>query len=420
MPAAIEVEHLSKSYRLGTGDSGAYRTLRESLVDGVGALGRRLRRSARPPEHPEGPEARQFWALKDVSFEVQPGDVVGIVGRNGAGKSTVLKILSRITEPTSGRAIIQGRIGSLLEVGTGFHPELTGRENIFLNGSILGMTRFEVSRKFDEIVGFAEVDKFLDVPVKRYSSGMYMRLAFAVAAHLQPEILIVDEVLAVGDLAFQKKCMNRMQDVGHSGSSVLFVSHNMAAIEALCTRALLIDRGEITRDGTTAAVIGEYHRQSFQLANSGRSPATLDHRGVIQSAVLLDEREETTDHLLLGGRFRLRITLDIPGKIKGPTVGLGIDDIVGSRLLSVHSPLLASIVEEIAGSCYVDCVIDPFPLAPGDYWVKLAVSVAGSMLDDVERVLSFSVVDGELFHEGRGFHRGVCVAPSTWIPRRRA
>src|SRR5215213_10002858 len=242
MQPIIRVDDLSKLYYLGR-SAAAYTTFREALVDLARVPLRYLRR---------GEEPETLWALKNVSFEVSPGDVIGIIGRNGAGKSTLLKILSRITEPTSGRVELYGRIASLLEVGTGFHPELTGRENIFLNGSILGMTRKEIASKFDEIVAFAEVEKFIDTPVKRYSSGMYVRLAFAVAAHLEPEILIVDEVLAVGDAAFQKKCLGRMGDVARHGRTVLFVSHNMTAIRTLCRRAILLNGGRVESEGGAA------------------------------------------------------------------------------------------------------------------------------------------------------------------------
>ena len=250
--SAIEVNQLGKKYRLGhsAGRNGApYRTLREDLLDGV-------RRMFAPRQRELQPE---FWALKDVSFEVQTGEVLGIIGRNGAGKSTLLKILSRITEPTVGTVRIKGRVASLLEVGTGFHPELTGRENIFLNGAILGMTRAEIRAKFDEIVAFAESEKFLDTPVKRYSSGMYIRLAFAVAAHLEPEILIIDEVLAVGDAQFQKKCLGKMQDVAtHDGRTILFVSHNMSAVSSLCQRGLLLELGQVAATGPVEDVIRKY------------------------------------------------------------------------------------------------------------------------------------------------------------------
>ena len=241
---AIRVEGLSKLYRLGKRER--YRTLRDTLVDTLAAPFRRPKSGASSNGVPE-----TIWALKDVSFDVKCGEVIGIIGRNGAGKSTLLKILSRITEPTEGHATIRGRVGSLLEVGTGFHPELTGRENIYLNGAILGMKKAEILRKFDEIVAFAEVEKFIDTPVKHYSSGMYVRLAFAVAAHLEPEILIVDEVLAVGDAAFQKRCLGKMGAVAKSGRTVLFVSHNMHAVQRLCSRALILNNGSVARSGPT-------------------------------------------------------------------------------------------------------------------------------------------------------------------------
>ncbi len=247
---AIEVRGLSKLYRIG-GEQKLYSTLRESVT---GAITSRFRRNGNGAKS----NARRFWALKDVNFQVRRGEVVGIIGRNGAGKSTLLKILSRITDPTEGEIEIDGRVGSLLEVGTGFHPELTGRENVFLNGAILGMKRREIAAKFDEIVAFAETEKFLDTPVKFYSSGMYMRLAFAVAAHLEPEILIVDEVLAVGDASFQKKCLGKMGDAARAGRTVLFVSHNMAAVKLLCRKAILLNAGVIASSGNVADVIEDY------------------------------------------------------------------------------------------------------------------------------------------------------------------
>jgi len=234
---AVRVESLSKQYRIGARQAG-YRTIRETMTDLATAPLRRLRRLGQP-----SPENETIWALKDVSFDVKKGEVVGIIGRNGAGKTTLLKILCRITEPTEGHAEIQGRVGSLLEVGTGFHPELTGRENIYLNGAILGMKRGEIDARFDQIVAFSEIEKFLDTPVKRYSSGMYVRLAFAVAAHLEPEILLVDEVLAVGDASFQKKCLGKMGDVAREGRTVLFVSHNLGAVEALCSTCMVLTEG---------------------------------------------------------------------------------------------------------------------------------------------------------------------------------
>jgi len=255
--AVIKVENLSKRYRIGAREA-RYRTFRETLVDAARAPFQQMWKMVTPHSSPVTREPEMIWALKDVSFEANQGEVVGIIGRNGAGKSTLLKILSKITVPTRGRVELRGRIGSLLEIGTGFHPELTGHENIYLYGAVLGMDRWEVTRKFDEIVAFAELEKFVDTPVKKYSSGMYMRLAFAVAAHLEPEILLVDEVLAVGDAAFQKKCLGKMGDVSKEGRTILFVSHNMAAIQKLCSRAILLREGTKGADGPAAQVIRHY------------------------------------------------------------------------------------------------------------------------------------------------------------------
>jgi lipopolysaccharide transport system ATP-binding protein len=251
----IRVENLGKKYIIGHQKQERYTSLRDVITDKVRSFGQAFSRK----DQQEDPTHEEFWALKDVSFEIKQGDRVGIIGRNGAGKSTLLKILSRITEPTEGRISINGRVASLLEVGTGFHPELTGRENIFLNGAILGMGKAEIKKKFDEIVAFAEVEKFLDTPVKRYSSGMYVRLAFAVAAHLEPEILIVDEVLAVGDAQFQKKCLGKMEDVSKQGRTVLFVSHNMGTISSLCNQAILLGNGKVANIGLPSEIILDYY-----------------------------------------------------------------------------------------------------------------------------------------------------------------
>ena len=270
MTSVIAVDHLSKKYQLGINSGESYSTLRDVIANGAKRVGNRLRH---PFAKREGSEAtsKEFWALKDVTFELGQGDRLGIIGRNGAGKSTLLKILSRITEPSAGSARIRGRVASLLEVGTGFHPELTGRENIFLNGAILGMSKVEIKRKFDEIVDFAEVEKFLDTPVKRYSSGMYVRLAFAVAAHLEPEILIVDEVLAVGDAQFQKKCLGKMEQIGHDGRTIIFVSHNVHAVRKLCTHAVLLEAGRLTAFGLSMPVTDLY----FQKTNESVSETGL-------------------------------------------------------------------------------------------------------------------------------------------------
>ena len=260
MKPIVHATNLGKQYTIGTREA-AYDTLRESIAQAVRAPLRRLTRNGKR-------NVDTIWALKDANFDVQPGEVVGIIGRNGAGKSTLLKVLSRITEPTTGRIELYGRVASLLEVGTGFHPELTGRENIYLNGAILGMKKTEIDTKFDRIVDFSELERFLDTPVKRYSSGMYMRLAFAVASHLEPEILIVDEVLAVGDAQFQKKCLGKMSDVANEGRTVLFVSHNMVAIQSLCKRALWLDGGKVADDGSAGTVVRNYLSHSFGSKNS--------------------------------------------------------------------------------------------------------------------------------------------------------
>lgn len=269
-PVVVSASGLSKRYRLGT-TTAPYGRLTESLSEGIGSLFSKKKRESRR----RGPE--YVWALRDVSFDVEEGEVIGIIGRNGAGKTTLLKILSRITEPTAGEARVKGRVGSLLEVGAGFHHELTGRENVLLNGTILGMRSKEIEQRFDEIVAFAEVEAFIDTPVKRYSSGMLVRLAFAVAAHLEPDVLIVDEVLAVGDAAFQKKCLGRMGEVGSSGRTVLFVSHNMGAVRSLCQRGLVINKGGVTFDGSAGDAVGAYMSEVGQLEGGGEAVWSSDN-----------------------------------------------------------------------------------------------------------------------------------------------
>jgi lipopolysaccharide transport system ATP-binding protein len=410
MTCICRVEDLGKRYRVdrvAPRTHYGYRTFREELVGLATAPLRRFWGGTATGR------TEEFWALREVVFEIQPGEVVGIIGRNGAGKSTLLKILSRITKPTTGWVELRGRIGSLLEVGTGFHPELTGRENIYLNGAILGMSRQEIARKFDEIVAFAEVEPFLDTPVKRYSSGMFVRLAFAVAAYLEPEILIVDEVLAVGDLAFQRKCMGRMQEVGRTGRTVLFVSHNMAAIESLCSRAILLDDGRVAADGDVPDLVAEYRRRALSVQATGGAPFRGPHR-VLRSATLLNGSGELTNYLPIGGLFHLRIGLETSARLGYPTVGIGIDDASGQRMLTVHTPQSRVAIEQLEGRCAVHCRVAQFPLAPGEYWVKVALSAGGVEIDSQEQALHFTVVDGDLFGEGRGFRRGCCVAPSSW------
>ena len=414
MTAAIQISGLGKCYQVNLsaprGFHG-YRTLRDEIVN----LARAPLRWGKAKQTTE-----DFWALKDVGFDIEAGEVVGIIGRNGAGKSTLLKVLSRITKPTAGRVELRGRVGSLLEVGTGFHPELTGRENVFLNGAILGMARSEIRRKFDEIVEFAEVSRFLDTPVKRYSSGMYVRLAFAVAASLRPEILIVDEVLAVGDTSFQRKCMARMREVGRSGCTVLFVSHNMPAIESLCTRAVLLDAGRVVNDGGVRELIADYHRRVMSSQGSEAIDiAALDAPGrklkAFQSATLLDSHGEPTNHLTLGDTLRIRLEIDPgPRPIHDPVITLGIDDTLGHRLISLCTHVANPLTAVFDKPCLVECQVERFPLAPGEYWVKLGLSAVGDQLDQIERGFFFSVLDGDAFGEGRGIHQGVCVAPTEW------
>ena len=293
----IRAEGLGKKYLIGhETERGSYSTLRETMARSINRLRRSAKDLVRGRPVIVGDEVEEFWALRDVDFEIRRGDVVGIIGRNGAGKSTLLKVLSRITEPTEGRVTIDGRVASLLEVGTGFHPELSGRENIFLNGSILGMTRKEIQSKFDEIVDFAGVEKFIDTPVKRYSSGMRVRLGFSVAAHLEPEILIVDEVLAVGDAEFQKRCLGKMQDVAGGGRTVLFVSHNMAAISTLCRRSILLGTGKIIYSGETDFAIKKYYEPEKKFPKNGQAHKKGQKIKFISSRVLNEDGDETTIH----------------------------------------------------------------------------------------------------------------------------
>lgn len=339
---AIRIEGLGKRYRLGQSVN-LTRTFRETLVSLPRHLGQRLRGS--PAAAPAGTGAGGgappgwFWALRGVSFEVPRGEVIGIIGRNGAGKSTLLKILSRITVPTEGRVEMRGRLASLLEVGTGFHPELTGRENIYLNGAILGMRRAEIAAKFDEIVAFAEIEKFLDTPVKRYSSGMYVRLAFAVAAHLEPEILVVDEVLAVGDAEFQRKCLGKMESVATGGRTVLFVSHNMQAVRRLCTRGVLLHEGTVQSEGEITGVIDAYLRSSaHQEPNAEITPdmhRTYPPAYEIHRVEIRNAGGEATATLLMDERFTLRLHGRAHRPVQGLRVGVTFRGGDGARLATI-------------------------------------------------------------------------------------
>lgn len=339
-----------------------------------------------------------FWALKDVSFQIKQGEVVGIIGSNGAGKSTLLKILSRITVPTEGRIRIDGRIASLLEVGTGFHQELTGRENIFLNGAILGMTRAEIIRKFDEIVEFSGIEEFLDTPVKRYSSGMYVRLAFAVAAHLEPEILIVDEVLAVGDTAFQKKCLGKMGSFAQSGRTVLFVSHNMEAIRTLCQRVVWLKNGRLHKDGKADEIVEDYFNStSNELSFSCANP---DYGLIIQKVVLRNGRGEKSSQFRPGDDLVVEISYVAHKRIEKPSIALGVLGINGScftsnMLLDGHRP------DFLEGAGQITCTFRSIPLLPQNYTVKMNVRAANAndLIVNYQEVAHFSVV-GDLAEYG--------------------
>jgi lipopolysaccharide transport system ATP-binding protein len=323
----IRVENLSKRYVIcHAADRGGYTTLRDTIAGGVRSLARRVTGGGDAAR----PTREEFWALKDVSFEVKRGEVVGVIGRNGAGKSTLLKVLSRITEPTSGRIEIDGRVASLLEVGTGFHPELSGRENIYLNGAILGMARTEIRRKFDEIVAFSEVERFLDTPVKRYSSGMYMRLAFAVSAHLEPEILVVDEVLSVGDAAFQQKCLGKMGEVARHGRTVLFVSHNMQAVASLCGVAVLLRQGELVRFGPTEFVQAEYLARDEKAAGTKWSGRDGSDDLALLSAEVIGSSGDLfrTDHPV-----RVQVRYQVGRPLMGVVCAVEVYNRQGTRLL---------------------------------------------------------------------------------------
>ncbi len=387
---AIIVDGIGKSYRIGLKEE-KYPTFREAMVHAVKAPVRRFQTLGE-----RSTEADTFWALRHIDFEVQPGEVVGIIGRNGAGKSTLLKILSRITEPTEGLVRLRGRVASLLEVGTGFHPELTGRENIYLNGSILGMKRAEIDRKFDEIVAFAEIEKFLDTPVKRYSSGMYVRLAFAVAAHLEPEILIVDEVLAVGDTAFQKKCLGKMKDVTREGRTVLFVSHNMNAVSQLCQTAILLKNGHIAIQGSVMSVLAAYSNQNVPTLvddlskHPGREPAS---QKIFQGFEMLDSLEGSTRSFSPLARVTLRIMLDSGYPIPSPRISAGINNWRGDRVFAIATYLGRSLLPTVFGAQVVVATFDLPALMPGRYSIDLGITDADlGFLDAIYSAAAFDII----------------------------
>jgi lipopolysaccharide transport system ATP-binding protein len=401
----IAIENLSKRYLIEHAPESQGHKRYKALRDVIGQEARRFARNAlaaaRGQQAFRTHDTEEFWALKDVSFEVHQGEVLGIIGRNGAGKSTLLKVLSRITEPTAGRVILRGRVASLLEVGTGFHPELSGRENIYLNGAILGMSHAEIRKKFDEIVAFAEVERFLDTPVKRYSSGMYVRLAFAVAAHLEPEILVVDEVLAVGDAEFQKKCLGKMGDVSQAGRTVLLVSHNMRAIQQLCTRAILLENGHLTVDSSTYDCTNIYLAAGIDGDTSSnvdlqRSVAGRSGSGDCQfiSFALTDLEGNPTASFLFGQPFRVTIGIRASKNIGHAILGFSFVSRLGADIMG--TALADSGIEGYIreGVTFFRCYVDPMILTPGEYTIRAAIFQAeGMIFDHLDAVMSFEVLD---------------------------
>jgi lipopolysaccharide transport system ATP-binding protein len=397
--SVIRVEGLGKKYVLGHQSEGRsqYKSLRDVVADGARSMFRQKERSERD----------EFWALRDVNFEISQGDRVGIIGRNGAGKSTLLKVLSRIVEPTTGRIGIRGRVASLLEVGTGFHPELTGRENIYLNGAILGMSRREIERKFDEIVAFAEVERFLDTPVKRYSSGMYVRLAFAVAAHLEPEILIVDEVLAVGDAQFQKKCLGKMEDVGKEGRTVIFVSHQMSAIQALCDRGIVLQAGKVILDGNSNDAVNLYLESGCTLANEVPLAERKDRSGSGKvkavGITIFDQKGLQVSSLQAGEDYCFAIDClnQTESKLSNVVLSLDIFDERDNLILLFRTNFTNEFITMNPGMNQVRCKIQNLPITLGSYRTSVFVSHADQeFLDFVKDASSFSVEGGDFFGTG--------------------
>ncbi|MPY87945.1 MAG: ATP-binding cassette domain-containing protein [Luteitalea sp.] len=410
MAPQIVVDGLSKQYRIGKLERDT--TLRDKLV--------------RMLKHPFGSRdanTETLWALKDVSFSVDPGEVVGIIGRNGAGKSTLLKLLSRITYPTAGRVSVRGRIAALLEVGTGFHDELTGRENIYLNGSILGMGKAEVDKKFDEIVAFSGVERFLETPIKRYSSGMRLRLGFAVAAHLDPEVLIVDEVLAVGDAAFQKKCLDTMQDMRGGGRTVLFVSHNMAAVENLCTRAIWIDGGEVRMDGTTRGAIDAYLSASAGARETARDLAEWESRrgdGEVQYTRIefLGPGGEPKSLIRCGDALTLRFHYRAAEPVSRPSFGFKILTELGTVVTDISTWLHGVEIPWLpAGEGYIDLEIDALNLLPARYHLSLSITGPDrKVYDALAHCAVIEIEISDIYGSGRviGSRFGILYVPQRW------
>lgn len=412
MGKVISVEGLSKRYRIGSPAQEG--NGRRPLVQAVLAPFANLRASLREPDPDE-----LIWALKDVSFEVETGEVLGIIGENGAGKSTLLKILSRITEPTAGRAVVKGRVGSILEVGTGFHPELTGRENIYLNGAILGMYRAEINGKFEEIVDFSGVSQFIDTPVKRYSTGMYVRLAFAVAAHLEPEILLVDEVLAVGDTSFQKKCLGKLGDVAREGRTVLFVSHNIGAISNLCDRCLLIEAGSLKVDGTPDEVIRAYLGKGFHEA-SVRAIQVPESDAYFNELAMYDFENNLCTRFDVRQPITVLMKLTLERRIEGMEVGISVHDDWGVRVFySSNTRDDPGTSVEAAGNHMIAAQIPGRLLPPGRYYISATLHRPNMQsYDQREQVLTFDIEEtGSGLHQYLGADLGYVLVDLKWEKR---
>jgi lipopolysaccharide transport system ATP-binding protein len=409
----IKVEDLGKFYRIGARQV-RYPTLRETLVSSLKRIA--IRKISRETDQDT------LWALRNVSFEINQGEVLGVIGRNSAGKSTLLKLLAHITEPSEGRVSLFGRVGSLLEVGTGFHPELTGRDNIYLNGAVLGMKRTEIGRKFDEIVDFAGIEKFLDTPVKRYSSGMYVRLAFAVAAHLEPEILLVDEVLAVGDAQFQKKCLGKMSEVAHGGRTVLFVSHNMAAIQNLCTEIILLNDGKLVKRGDVKSVVGDY----LTSASTAIMDATtsdlraIKREGDIPGAFVegyLNGKPLAGLHSLLPETsLEFELHMELADTYGGVTMGVHFEDDLGVKVYSASSRWALNRIHLDKGSHLIKCVIEKLPLVPGRYNLLLACYSGNKALDRLERIAIIDIVHSDVYGTGEipDSQQGYFLSHANW------
>lgn len=394
----IHVENLGKKYIIDHQQQERYTTLRDAIASRARALTQKplnyFAQNGGQPAHEE------FWALKDVSFEIKQGERVGIIGRNGAGKSTLLKILSRITEPTRGRICINGRVASLLEVGTGFHPELTGRENIYLNGAILGMSRAEIKKKFDEIVDFAEVEKFLDTPVKRYSSGMYVRLAFAVAAHLEPEILIVDEVLAVGDTQFQKKCLGKMDDVAKEGRTIIFVSHNMGAVKALCSRALLLKKGSVTLDSNIEDTVSKYLVEddvSDALVVWDKETAPQSQDIYFKKAYILNDQDKYSSIIDCRKGFSIIVEYELIRPLKDLRIGFFMQNLEGVPMCGSNDPSAWSDMIREPGEYISRCSFPGYSLNAGRYSLYFGADIPPytQSLVTTPYCLSFTIEDVE-------------------------